>query len=67
MLVRPGDAQELATQVEELWKHPDRLLAMRLAARKVYETRLTARASYQRLMDIYRTAVQRRVGCALRA
>lgn len=55
----PGDAASLITQVEWLLAHPDRLGAMRSAARAMFEARFTARTNYRQLMNIYARALQK--------
>jgi glycosyltransferase involved in cell wall biosynthesis len=65
LLVRAGDAQHLAEQIGLLWRHPNRLTAMRAAARAAYESRLTADANYRQLTEIYRHALQRRQEMAM--
>lgn len=50
---QPGDAHDLATQVEWALEHPQELAQMRLAARTEYELKYTSARNYQRLMEIY--------------
>ena len=53
----PGDADDLAVKVGSLVHNPDRLDQMRLAARRQFEAQYTARASYDRLREIYDLAL----------
>jgi glycosyltransferase involved in cell wall biosynthesis len=53
LLARPGDAQDVAAQVECMLSCPERLTAMRTAARRVYESQLTADANLRQLTAIY--------------
>jgi glycosyltransferase involved in cell wall biosynthesis len=59
-LFRPGDAGDLAAQVDWLLGHPHEQAAMRRAARHEYETRYTEARNAQALLDIYRQALARR-------
>lgn len=52
----PGDAKDLATQVEFAIAHPNELQQMRQAVRGEFESRYTAKQNYQRLMEIYKLA-----------
>ncbi len=51
-----GDARALAEAVQALVADP-RLGAMRLNARRAFQERFTAEASYAQLMEIYRQAI----------
>jgi glycosyltransferase involved in cell wall biosynthesis len=57
----PGDADALASAVEELFAAPDRLATMREAARQEYERKYTAETNYRLLMAIYEAARRRRM------
>jgi len=50
---RPGDATDLAAQVEWVIAHPEQLQQMRREARAVFEAHYTGRANYRQLMEIY--------------
>lgn len=50
---RPGDVASLVEQIHQLLDWPDRLQAMRRAARREFETHYTADRNYQQLMEIY--------------
>lgn len=52
-----GDARQLAAAAAELLNCPERLSAMRAAARRVFLDRYTAEANYAQLMSIYGAAV----------
>ena len=56
---RPGDADDLADQVEALASDPAALAAMRGAARAEYAATYTGPANYTRLLDVYRRALAR--------
>jgi len=56
---RPGDAENLAEQVEWALAHPTQLERMRCEARSEYETKYTAERNYWRLMEIYEKAIAR--------
>lgn len=53
---RPGDAQDLATQVEFALAHPNELAQMRSEVRSEFEAKYTAKQNYRQLMDIYNLA-----------
>jgi glycosyltransferase involved in cell wall biosynthesis len=53
---RPGDAADLAAQVEWAMAHPQHLQDMRREARAVFEARYTGQANYGQLMEIYKRA-----------
>jgi glycosyltransferase involved in cell wall biosynthesis len=53
----PGDADDLAQKVAWAWDHPQEMAAMGKEARRVYESKYTAEASYPALMAIYQRAV----------
>ncbi len=59
-LFKPGDALDLAAQVEGLSSDPRLLLASRRAARKEYEDRYTAAHNYRQLMAVYADALRAR-------
>ncbi len=53
---QPGDAVDLATQVEWALSHPSELAQMRREVRAEFETKYTAKQNYQQLMEIYKLA-----------
>lgn len=53
---QPGDAVDLATQVEWALAHPRELATMRQEARTEFETKYTAEKNYRKLMEIYQLA-----------
>jgi glycosyltransferase involved in cell wall biosynthesis len=55
---RPGDPEDLATKVEWLLCHPEEHTRMRRQARAEFETKYTAEQNYQRLMEIYESALE---------
>ena len=67
LVARPGDAQDVAAQVECLLSCPERLTAMRAAARRVYESQLTADANLRQLTAIYASVGARSKQIALPA
>lgn len=58
----PGDAPDLARQVEWMAAHPTEWAAMRQEARRTYEARFTARANYERTVQIFERAIALRRG-----
>ncbi|NER79871.1 MAG: glycosyltransferase family 4 protein [Leptolyngbya sp. SIO1D8] len=52
-LFEPDNSQDLASQIDWLLARPAQLAAMRKAARAEFETKFTAKANYQRLIEIY--------------
>lgn len=56
---RPGDPKDLAEKVNWAINNPKELTQMRLEARKEYESKYTAEINYKKLMDIYKTAIER--------
>ena len=63
-LVEPGRAPELARLVASLAAAPDRLRAMRRAARDEYERAYAAPANLPMLLDVYRDAISARARVA---
>lgn len=59
LIVRPGSADDLVSQVEWLLAHPDQRVAMRASARVAYEARFTGDANYRLLTAIYGDALAR--------
>lgn len=59
-LFRPGDAGDLAAQVDWLLDHPQEQAAMRRAARREYEAHYTEARNALALLDLYRQALARR-------
>jgi glycosyltransferase involved in cell wall biosynthesis len=57
---RPGDPEDLATWVEWASNHPVELARMRREVRAEFEARYAAEKNYQRLIDIYELAAERR-------
>ena len=53
---RPGDAEDLVTQVQWLLDHPQELRQMRQFARADFEAKYTASDNYRRLREIYTLA-----------
>jgi glycosyltransferase involved in cell wall biosynthesis len=56
ILVRPGDADDLAKKVRWAWSHPEELRRMGAAARREYEAKYTGDRNYELLMSIYEQA-----------
>jgi glycosyltransferase involved in cell wall biosynthesis len=56
---RPGDADDLVTQVRWARSHPAEIQEMRRAARREFEAKYTADRNYDMLLNIYQTAMQR--------
>lgn len=61
---RPGDAKDLATQVEWALRHPIQLQRMREQARAEFEAKYTAERNYQQLLHIYQAAAKHAKGQA---
>jgi glycosyltransferase involved in cell wall biosynthesis len=59
---KPGNAINLAAEVEWAWDHPEEMEAMGRAARAEYESKYTPERNYQMLMDIYHSAIEARGG-----
>lgn len=59
-LFEPADAVSLASCVQRLWQNQPRLGEMASAARNEFELNYTEEANYQRLMEIYRVAIDNR-------
>lgn len=51
--IRPGDAEDIAEQVANLWQNPEHSVRMGHNARKTYLERYTAARNYTLLIDIY--------------
>jgi glycosyltransferase involved in cell wall biosynthesis len=64
---QPGDANDLATKVQQLSSDPVQLSLMRQAARQKYEQHYTAGSNYQQLLAIYERALQLHSKSGLRA
>lgn len=56
---RPGDAADLAAQVEWALSHPAELDQMRRNARAEFELKYTAQRNHEMLMQIYQTGIGR--------
>jgi glycosyltransferase involved in cell wall biosynthesis len=56
----PGNGRDLADKVRWAQAHPDEMRRMGHNARRVYEQRYTAQASHDRLVQIYREAIEAR-------
>lgn len=65
LLFRPGDVDDLTTQIRWALDHPDEFAAMRGRARATFEARYTADRNYELLMEIYDRA-KRRAGVRIR-
>lgn len=57
---RPGDPDDLTTQVEWAMSHPEELRRMRGEARAEFEAKYTAERNYLALMEIYEAALGRK-------
>lgn len=56
---RPGDTEDLATQVDWILDHPAELALIRKEARAEYEARYTADRNHEMLMEIYERTIAR--------
>jgi glycosyltransferase involved in cell wall biosynthesis len=59
-LFRPGDPEDLASQVDGLLSQPELLRRMRREARAEFEAKYTAEINYLALMEIYGAALERK-------
>jgi glycosyltransferase involved in cell wall biosynthesis len=57
---RPGDPEDLVTQVEWALSHPAELRRMREEVRAEFEAKYTAESNYRTLMEIYEAALERK-------
>jgi glycosyltransferase involved in cell wall biosynthesis len=57
---RPGDPEDLVTQVEWALSHSAELRSMREEVRAEFETKYTAERNYRALMEIYEAALERK-------
>jgi glycosyltransferase involved in cell wall biosynthesis len=57
---RPGDPEDLVTQVEWTLTHPAELRRMREEVRAEFEAKYTAERNYRALMEIYEAALERK-------
>jgi glycosyltransferase involved in cell wall biosynthesis len=57
---RPGDPEDLVTQVEWALSHPAELQSMREEVRAEFEAKYTAERNYRALMEIYESALERK-------
>ncbi len=57
-LFEPGNAADLAQQVDELLARPEVLAQMRTLARQEFEAKYTDRANYQQLIEVYQPLVR---------
>ncbi|AFY96785.1 glycosyltransferase [Chamaesiphon minutus] len=57
LLFRPSDPTDLAAKIDWLLAHPLKLAQMRLTARSEFESKYTADNNYQRLIEIYQSAM----------
>ena len=60
LLFRPGDPEDLASQVDGLLSQPELLRRMRREARAEFEAKYTAEINYLALMEIYGAALERK-------
>lgn len=55
---RPGDAGDLARQIQWALSHPEAMVEMGRSARREFEEKYTAERNYEMLMEIYRRATE---------
>ncbi|MEN8447610.1 MAG: glycosyltransferase [Cyanobacteria bacterium J06555_13] len=60
LLFNPGDAEDLAVQVNWLNSHPQQLITMRATVRSEYTDKYTPEINYQQLMDIYHSVTEQK-------
>jgi len=56
-LVRPGDADAFAAEVDEAFATPGLLASLRASAREMYDRRWTSAHNYRRLIEIYESVI----------
>jgi glycosyltransferase involved in cell wall biosynthesis len=61
MFFQPGDSEEIARVVSRAWEQPEYMGRLGAQARKEYETKYTAAANYQQLLEIYQDVIARRL------
>jgi glycosyltransferase involved in cell wall biosynthesis len=61
LLFRPGDAEDLARIVSRAWEQPAYMRRLGEQAREEYESKYTAAANYQRLIEIYQQVIAERI------
>jgi glycosyltransferase involved in cell wall biosynthesis len=60
LIFRPGDPEDLVTQVEWALSHSAELRSMREEVRAEFEAKYTAERNYRALMEIYEAALERK-------
>ena len=58
LLFRPGDAEDLATQVRWAFTHSEEMRSMRVSARREYQQKYTAERNYKLLTEIHKRAIE---------
>lgn len=61
VVFKPGNPESLFSEVRNAWETLGLLERLGANARKEFETKYTAGANYQMLMDIYAVAIHRRL------
>jgi glycosyltransferase involved in cell wall biosynthesis len=64
LFFQAGNAGEMARTVSLAWEQPEYTDSLGALARKQYETKYTASANYQQLLEIYQDVIARRLGQA---
>ena len=54
----PGNAEDLASKIQQLLADPRELAQLRSNARSEYEQKYTAHPNYEMLMEVYERAVE---------
>jgi glycosyltransferase involved in cell wall biosynthesis len=57
LLFRPGDSTDLAAKIDWLLANPQKLSELRLTTRAEFDSKFTAKDNYQRLTEIYQSAI----------
>jgi glycosyltransferase involved in cell wall biosynthesis len=60
ILFTPGDHQDLAVKVQQVWNHPQETRKIGRQARLEFEKKYTPEGNYKAVMDIYTTLLHRR-------
>jgi glycosyltransferase involved in cell wall biosynthesis len=59
-LFQPGDADDLARTVVQVWNQQEHMLRLGAQARREYETKYTAAVNYRQLIEIYQQVIAKR-------
>lgn len=57
----PGSSSDLMKKVRQLWQDPAKCMEMGQSARREFEEDYTANANYEKIMSVYRQAIQSKI------